>query len=138
MKIHSTNYINTFIEVAEDCKTDFSQQPISKSDKITVAQMQFEMISNNPYKFTSDDVLFQVYAERRDLMKAEYKEARKEFFAKGQACFRASPLTKSYGFGVHNNEEGKIDIFGMETEEYQKFLENKKIEKTKAMRSSKK
>lgn len=138
MKIHSTNYINTFIEVAEDSKAECGKQPVSKSDKISVAQMQFEMLAQSPYKFTSDDILFQVYAERKDLTKEELKKARQEFFSKGQPCFRASPLTKSYSFGVHSDEEGKIALYGVETEEYQRFLENNKIKKTKAMRSSKK
>lgn len=138
MKIHSTNYFSTFIEVAEDCKTEKGTQPISKSNKITVAQMQFDMIIENPYRFTSDDVLFQIYAERKDLTKEEYKKAKEDFFSKGQPCFRASPLTKSYGFGVHSDKEGKIALYGMETEEYQGFLDNNKLQKTKAMRSSKK
>ncbi|EMY59950.1 hypothetical protein LEP1GSC203_0788 [Leptospira terpstrae serovar Hualin str. LT 11-33 = ATCC 700639] len=39
--------------------------------------MQFDMISKNPYKYTYDDVFFQVFADREDLMKSEYLEARK-------------------------------------------------------------
>src|SRR5690349_16907183 len=100
-KIHTTNYFNTFIEVAEDTRSDHGTKPPSKGDKKTIAEMQFELIVKNPYKFTSDDILFQVFAGRNDLRKAEQKKAREEFFSKGQACLRASPLTKSYGFGVH-------------------------------------
>lgn len=50
------------------------------------------MFSQNQYKYTSDDVLFQVYADRNDLTKEEHAEARDRFFSKGKACFRASPL----------------------------------------------
>jgi hypothetical protein len=138
MKIHTTNYIDTFIEIAEDCAIDISQVPISKGESKTVAQMQFELLQDNPYKFTSDDVLFQVFADRNDLIKSEYKQAREQFFSKGQACFRASPLTKRYGFGVHSNHEGKIAIFGQETKEYKQFLNDTNIKKVKAMRTSKK
>jgi hypothetical protein len=136
MKVHTTNYFDTFIEVADDTKASSGTTPPSKENK-TVAEMQFEMITKNPYKFTSDDVFFQVYADRNDLTKAEYKKAREQFFSKGQPCFRASPLTKTYGFGVHSNVEGKIALFGMETKEYQKFLLDKSVKKIKAMKSSK-
>ena len=87
MKIHSTNYFDTFIEVAEDTKADSGTIPPAK-DKKTVAEMQHDLISNNPYKFTSDDIFFQVFADRNDLTKAEYKQAREQFFSKGQPCFR--------------------------------------------------
>lgn len=134
MKIHTTNYFDTFIEVAEDTKTDHGTKPPCK-DKKTVAEMQYDLISKNPYKYTSDDILFQVFADRNDLTQDEYEKAREQFFSKGQACFRASPLTKTYGFGIHNNHDGKIALFGMETEEYQKFIEDSKIKKVKAMKS---
>lgn len=136
MKLHSTNYFDTFIEVAEDTKADSGTKPPKKENK-TIAEMQYELISKNPYKFTSDDIFFQVFADRNDLTKDEYKQAREQFFSKGQPCFRASPLTKTYGFGVHSDSEGKIALFGMETEEYQKFLADKKVKKIKAMKSSK-
>ena len=129
MKVHTTNYIDTFIEVADDCPTDISEMPKSKGDNKTVAEMQFELVVKNPYKYTSDDVLFQVYADRNDLTKSEYKAAREQFFSKGQPCFRASPLTKRYGFGVHSNKDGKVAIFGQETKEYQKFLNDTTIKK---------
>jgi hypothetical protein len=135
MKTHSTNYFDTFIEVAEDTKADSGTIPPAK-DKKTVAEMQHDLISNNPYKFTSDDIFFQVFADRNDLTKAEYKQAREQFFSKGQPCFRASPLTKTYGFGVHSDSNGKVALVGIETDEYQKFLADKKIKKVKAMKSS--
>ena len=135
MKVHSTNYFDTFIEVAEDTKAEIGTKPPTK-DKKTIAEMQYEMIANNPYKYTSDDVFFQVYANRKDLIEAEHKDAREQFFSTGKPCFRASPLTKTYGFGVHSDHNGKVAIFGMETDEYQAFLANDEIKKVKAMKSS--
>jgi Family of unknown function (DUF6157) len=136
MKIHSTNYFDTFIEVAEDTKADFGTVPPTKEKK-TVAEMQYELVAENPYKFSSDDIFFQVFADRNDLTKAEYEKAREQFFSKGQPCFRASPLTKTYGFGIHSDKNGKVALYGMETGEYQKFLADTKIKKVKAMKSSK-
>ena len=136
MKIHSTNYFDTFIEVAEDTKADCGTKPPTKEKK-TVAEMQYGMIVKNPYKYTSDDVFFQVFADRNDLTKAEYKQAREQFFSKGQPCFRASPLTKTYGFGIHSDSKGKVALFGMETDEYQKYSNAKSLKVIKAMKSSK-
>ncbi len=138
MIIHTTNYIDTFIEVADDCPTDKGEIPKAKGNSKTVAEMQFELLVKNPYKFTSDDILFKVFADRNDLTKAEYKDARQQFFSKGQPCFRASPLTKRYGFGVHSDKDGKIAILGIETKEYQQFVKDKKVQKVKAMLTSKK
>ncbi len=135
MKIHTTNYFDTFIEASEDTKAVTGTQPPSK-DKKTVAEMQYELIVKNPYQYTSDDVLFQVYADRNELIQAEYQQARQDFFSKGQPCFRTSPLTKTYGFGIHNDIDGKIALYGIETEEYQNFVANPKIKKVKAMKSS--
>ena len=136
MKQHSTNYFDTFVEVAEDTKTATATKPPEK-DKKTVAKMQFDMISKNPYKYTSDDVLFQVYAERNGLTEAQLDDARTAFFSKGQPCFRASPLTKTYGYGIHHNSEGKTALYRMNSAKYQKFQNDPKLKKVKAMKSSK-
>jgi len=135
MKIHTTNYFDTFIEVAEDTKATIGTIPPAK-DKKTVAELQFELIARNPYKYTSDDVLFQVFVSRNDLTESELKEARAQFFSKGQPCLRTSPLTKTYGFGIHNDNNGKIALYGMETEDYKRILADAGIKKVKAMKSS--
>lgn len=134
MKIHTTNYFNTFIEVAEDTKVARGTTPPLKP-KRTIAEIQYELIANNPYQCTSDDLLFKVFAERNDLSEAEYTQARQQFFSKGQACLRASPLPKTYGFGIHCNKDGKIAIYGMETLEYEMYIADKTLKKLKAVRS---
>lgn len=83
-------------------------------------------------------MLFHIFAERNNLSEDERPQAREVFFSKGQPCFRTSPLTKTYGFGIHSNSEGKIALYRMETSEYQKFLTDDKIKKIKAMRLNKK
>lgn len=137
MKTHTTNYTNTFIEVAEDCPATEGEIPPVKGDNLTVANRQFEMVLKHPYKYTSDDVLFQVYAERNDIPKTEYKRAREEFFSKGQPCFRASPLTKRYGWGVHNDKDGRIALYALGSTEYKKFSKDKSLQVVKAMKSKK-
>jgi hypothetical protein len=138
MKQHTTNYFDTLIEVAEDCPVAAAEVPASKGDVKTVAQLQYELIAKHPYRYTSDDVLFQVYARRNDLTPSEYKAAREAFFSKGQPCLRASPLTKRYGFGVHADKDGKIALYGVETSKYTQLLKDDAVKKVKAMRTSKK
>lgn len=134
---HTTNYFNTFIEVAPDYTATTFQVPVAKNNKKTIAVLQYEMLAKHPYKFTSDEVLFQVYAKKNDLTKAEYPAAREAFFAKGQACMRASPLTKKQGFGIHANATGKIALAGLGTKEYDALVADNNVKKVKAMRSSK-
>jgi len=137
MKIHTTNYRNTFIEVSEDTGAVSGTKPKSRSDKKTIADIQYDLIQRNPYAYTSDDVLFQVFAERNDLTPGEYPQAREQFFSKGQACLRTSPLSKTYGFGIHCDNNEKIALYGMETPEYKKFAADQKLKKVKAMRTKK-
>lgn len=134
MKVYSTNYYNTFIEVAEDTKALCGTVPPTKAKK-TIARMQYELLATNPYGLTSDDLFFRIFAERNNLDASAYEQARAAFFAKGQPCFRASPLTKTYGFGIHSDEEGRVALYGMETEEYQQFLSDPSVQKVKAMKS---
>lgn len=135
--MHTTNYTETFIEVAPDCPVEQAEIPENKETK-TIARMQYEMIGQNPYKFTSDDVIFGIFAERNGIAKPAQKKAREAFFSKGQACLRSSPLCKRYGFGVHHNTEGKIALYPVESAEYKKLVGDPKIKKVKAMRSSRK
>lgn len=136
--MHSTNYYNTLIEIAEDCPVDVGQEPPMRGNKKSVANLQYDILSEGPYKYTSDDILFRVYAIRNDIPENEWPAEREKFFSKGQPCFRASPLTKRYGWGIHSNEEGKIALYGAESEGYEALRNVSTIDKKKAMRSSRK
>lgn len=125
--MHTTNYFDTIIVVAEDCPVSVSEVPPVK-DPTSAAQIQYEMLVNHPYQYTSDDVLYTSNGERRGLR-------REEFFSKGQPCFRSSPLTKRYGWGVHCNAEGKVAIFPMGSKKYKKFAADKSLKQLQAMRS---
>lgn len=133
--MHTTNYFNAFIEIAEDCPVKMAEVPPQKKEEKTVATFQFEMIYDNPYKYTSDDVIFGVFAFKQKLPASELKSAREAFFSKGQPCLRSSPLTKRYGWGVHFDSKAKIAIYPAESEEYKKFAKDKSLEHTKGMRS---
>lgn len=133
--MHTTNYTDTFIAVAEDCPVTEAEIPGARTDKPSVAAMQFELLNGHPYEYTSDDLLFIVHALRNEIPKSEWKEARAQFFSKGQACLRASPLAKRYGFGVHHDAEGRVAIVPIGSKEYKTFSADKKLNQVKAMRS---
>lgn len=135
MEIHTTNYTQTLIEIATDCPTDWGIIPPGNDNSKSIAYSQFVLIAHNPYKFTSDEIIFRVFAERNELTPDEQNTARKEFFSKGQACLRSSQLAKRYGWGIHHNQEGKIALYGAESEEYHRLVEDPKVKKVKAMRS---
>lgn len=135
--MHTTNYYNTLIEIAEDCPTAAGEVPPIKNKK-SVANYQYELLLDNPYQFTSDEVLFTVHAIRKEFPKDKWDEQREIYFSKGQPCFRASPLPKRYGWGVHANAEGKVALINANSTEYQALLADDSVTKKKAMRSKRK
>jgi hypothetical protein len=133
-KLHSTNYVDTFIEVAEDCPVSAAERPLPKGDVHTVASLQYELLAGHAHELTSDDVLFRTHATRNDI--AETDAARAAFFSKGQPCMRASPLTKRYGYGVHSDSKGRIALVPVESAQYKKLAADPKLKHLKAMRSA--
>lgn len=123
----TTNYFNTFIGVADDCPANTGTVPPRKEPK-SVAQIQYDMLIGNPYHYTSDEVLYVANGERRGI-------SREDFFSKGQPCFRASPLTKQYGWGVHSDKDGKIALYAVESAEYRQLAADTTLKQVKAMRN---
>lgn len=134
----TTNYYDTFISVADDCPVNIAEIPPQKGQDKTVANMQFELIKDNPYGYTSDDILFLVYAIRNGISDKDFQKERETFFSKGQPCFRSSPLTKRYGWGVHCDSKGKIALYAVESDEYKKLSTSKALKHLKAMSSKRK
>jgi len=133
----TTNYKGTFITVAPDCPAARGTPP-KEADKPSIALLTYRMIRDNPYAFTSDDVIFTVFADRKGIAPAERDAARETFFSKGQACLRASDLGKRYGWGIHSDSEGRVALYGMETPEYESFASGGRGDAVvRAMRSKK-
>ena len=132
--MHSTNYKNTLIKISEDCPVKMSKIPPEKKIK-TLVRMHYDMISENPYRYTSDEVLFEVFALKNNLSEQEKNNAKQLFFSKGQPCFRSSALPKRYGFGIHHDNDEKISIFGVESETYENMVKDESVTKVYAMRS---
>lgn len=130
----STNYYNTLIEIADDSPTATSVAPdLTKS---SVASQQFALVSENPYTYTSDDVIFHRVAEKESIPADQMAAAQEEYFQKGRACLRTSPLAKTHGWGIHSNDEGKIALVAAESDEYKQLQSDDAVKKVKAMKRS--
>ena len=136
--MHTTNYLETFIEVAEDCPVKKAEIPQLKNGEKTIAFIHYELISNHPYKFTSDDVIFNTFVQKNNIGEENLESERINFFSKGQACLRTSPLTKRYGWGVHSDKDGKVAIYSIESNEYKNYCNNSSLKHLKGMRSQRK
>lgn len=130
------NHYNMFVEVAEDCPATSAQIPKAKAGAKTVPLMQYEMLAGQPYTYTQEDVLFEVYATRNSIPDELRAEERERFFSKGQPCLRTSSLCKRYGWGIHHNAEGKIALYAIDSTEYQTLKNDSSLKHVRAMRSS--
>ncbi|TQR19410.1 DUF6157 family protein [Psychrobacillus vulpis] len=131
-------YTNTFIIISEDSTATSAIVPVPKNDKPTIASIEHDLIFNNPYVYTQEDVQFQTYLTKKNIESNELEELRNEFFSKPKACFRASPLVKKYGWGIHYDETGKIAIYDVKNKSYHQFLQVDNITILKGMRSKRK
>lgn len=133
------NYFDIFIAVAPDCAARVGTVPPERAGKKTIAGMEHELIAGQPYVLTQEDVQFAVHVRRLGLRATELKPRRAqlwaEFFAKPMACMRASPLPKSYGWGLHFNDAGKVALVPVESPRYQELLNDNAVQQTRAMRA---
>lgn len=134
MTAHTTNYIATFIEVAEDCPVDRAQEP-PVGEKPTIAALHYRLIAEQPFGRTSDDVIFETHAIRQGLADTDRAAAREAMFSKGQPCLRSSPLGKRYGWGILHDAEGRVSLVPRESEEYARLAADPTLAHTRAMRS---
>lgn len=133
MASHTTNYLSTFIEVAEDCPVDHAEEPPA-GEKPTIAALHYQLIAEQPYAHTSDDVIFTTHALRNGIEPGD-ADAREAFFSKGQPCLRSSPLGKRYGWGIAHDAEGRVALVPRESEDYALRAADPATTHTRAMRS---
>lgn len=81
MKQHTTNYKNTFIEVTEDSLISEAKIPPQKREK-TIANLQYEIILKNPYKYTSDDIILNAIPLKMTLQSVKNPQKGKTFSPK--------------------------------------------------------
>jgi hypothetical protein len=129
------NYYDTLIEVAEDCPATEARVPQMRGGKKTKALVEYELLATHPYTYTEKDIAFEVYATVHSIPSAIRPAERESFLSKGHPHLRVSPLAKRYGWGIHNNAEGKIALIAVESHEYAQLLNDPNVTKIKAFRS---
>lgn len=80
--MHTTNYFDSFILVSEDTKVNCGTKPPLRANKTTVATLQYDLLVNNPYLYTSDELLLKVFAERNNISQETYPQMKSDFFFK--------------------------------------------------------
>ena len=128
----STNYQSTFIFASPDSAAKHGKEP-AKGESI--AGMQYALLRDKPYAFTSDDLLFEGYARLNNVADIKRDHEREAFFTKSHACLRASPLVKQYGCGLHHDENGKLAAYGVGTVKYRQLLARPDVRVVAGMRS---
>jgi hypothetical protein len=131
-EMHSTNYTNTVILPSPDCKSSEAAIPNKHG---SIAQMQFDRVQHAPYTLTSDEVITQVVAARKDIPEDELDLFRAEYFSKGQACLRASPLVKTFGWAVHHNADARIALIDPASPEFAELTQDANIKQVNGMRN---
>jgi len=129
------NYYNTLIEIAEDSPATKAEVPKPKGGKKTKPVIEYEMIANHPYKYTEEDIAFETYAVLHNIPKAIWPKERQTFLSKGHPHLRVSALAKRYGWGIHNNAEGKVALIAVNSLKYEKLMKDPRTTKIKAFRS---
>jgi hypothetical protein len=130
--VKTTNYTDSFIAVAADCRATCGETP-SKPDSI--GALQLELLQAHPYALTSDDLLFEVHARRNGIAEPGRAAAHAAFFARSQACLRASPLVKTHGWGLHHDAEGRVAAYGVETDAYRDLAGRADLKQLPGMRN---
>jgi Family of unknown function (DUF6157) len=128
------NYYDTLLEIADDCPATEGQVPQARSGKKTKAMVEYELLIKDPYTYT--DIAFEVHAVLHDIPKASRPKEREKFLSKGHPHLRVSALAKRYGWGMHNNAEGKVALIAVESPDYKRLMKDPRTTKVKAFRST--
>ena len=116
---------DTFVLVAADCPATRSVVPTARGGRKTVPVLQYELLTEHPYRYGHEDLIYEVHVRHKGISSAELaargESLRSELFRKPHPCMRASALPKLYGWGVHYDAEGRIALYAMESEEYRRF-----------------
>lgn len=130
--MHTTNYRETLILPSPDCAAESALVP---SKPGSIAALQYQRLSSSPYELSSDDLIFSVHAERQEIAERDLATARDAYFSKGQACLRASPLVKIFGWALHHDADGRVALVDPASAQFAELLDRDDITKLAGMRS---
>ncbi len=125
--MNTTNYRDTLITVSPDSPVSAGTVPENPG---SVAGAQYALLLTKPYAMTSNDLLHAAHVARGG------EKSRAEFFAKPQACLRASPLVKQFGWGLHQDGDARVALVAVESADYARLVADPGITKKPGLRRS--
>lgn len=128
LAIMAINYYDSFIHIAADCVIRSGTVPPRAG---SIAAIQYALLATAPYQLTSEDVLFETHRQRNP----GTNQTPAQFFERAQACLRASPLVKTYGWGLHHDSAGRVALVGAETPAYRAFAARDDLAQVPGMRN---
>ena len=113
------------IEKAADSTAVRGEEPPDSGAKKTVARISYEVLSDNPYKFSEREFYREVHVVRRgrpDLKLESYN-------------IKKLTLVKKYGWGIHRDSVGKLALVACESRKCKELLADTRVKKTRAYRN---
>ncbi len=127
-------YVNTFVAVAADCPVTTGVIP---DRPLSIPGIEYALLTANRYMLTGEDLILAVHSRHKGISEADIETFKAALFAKPHPCLRASLLTKRYGWGAHYDAEGRIALYGVETDDYRRLTSEPGIKVVPAMRHRK-
>ena len=110
-----------------------------KGERPSIAVLEYGLLSSAPYAYTQEELLFLVHVRRegisRSVLESNHEALWTDYFSRSRACLRASPLCKRYGWGFHFDDDGKVALVPVESEEYQRLESDGSLTQIPAMRN---
>jgi hypothetical protein len=77
------NYHDVLVQVADDCPVTAAQVPQARGGRKTKAVVEYELLAKHPYRYTEEDIAFEVYAILHHIPKAKRRTERTKLVSKG-------------------------------------------------------
>ena len=61
------SYKNTFVKISEDCPVVEAKIPLAKNGKKPMHLIQYELLTQNPYRFDHEELIWEVYVRQKEL-----------------------------------------------------------------------
>jgi hypothetical protein len=131
------DYAETLIAVAGDRRAATGAIPPERAAGPTVASTQYAILTaarTVGRRGRSARILSA--GSPHDVSETEFSRLREEYFARPRACLRASPLSKTFGWGVHFDADGRVTLHAVDSPEYAQLSIDPSLTQLRAMRSS--
>ena len=116
------------ILIATKCSMKRGTKPVSNREQPTIAMHQYDVLTEMPYQLTYKQLKEEVHRTRRG---KEFTDEQLETY-----MMKRSELCKIYGWGVHEDKNGKLALVGCETNEYRRLVRKPGVQRVKALNPS--